>query len=154
MYDEAGAAQYDPLKERLVAALSAALAQSSLAQLHTRQQLDSLLHSENPLKPDLLLSFGGAKTGVYIANENQVMRDTQTMDGWTEHKMSLAAAHNGMKTVGIPLTSMVDYDLANYKLALRKDFKLSTLVDLGTNNTGLGDLAQNMANSAYLMDEA
>ena len=40
MYDEAQSAQYDPLKERLVAGLAAGLAKTNLQQVHTRQQLD------------------------------------------------------------------------------------------------------------------
>jgi hypothetical protein len=49
-------------------------------------------------------------------NENQVMRDTQTVDGVTAHKMKLAGAHSNMKTLGVPLTTIVDYDLNSFKL--------------------------------------
>jgi hypothetical protein len=71
MYEESYSAHYDPLKERLVGGLAAGLAKSNLHQIHTRQEMDkNLVHADNTFSPDLLLSFGGHKTGVYIVNEN------------------------------------------------------------------------------------
>ena len=56
------------------------------------------------------------------------MRDTQTVDGLTEHKMKIASNHSEMKTLGIPLTKIVDYDLNSFKIELKKDFNLFSLL--------------------------
>jgi hypothetical protein len=56
------------------------------------------------------------------------MRDTQTVDGVTAHKMKLAGAHSNMKTLGVPLTKIVDYDLNSFKLQLKEDFNLFSLL--------------------------
>lgn len=120
MYAESHSAHYDPLKERLVGGLAAGLAKSNLQSIHTRQEMDkNLINSDGIFTPDLLLGFGGQKTGVYIVNENQIMRDTQSVDGITAHKMKKAGNHSSMKTLGIPLTEIVDYDLNSFKLELK-----------------------------------
>jgi hypothetical protein len=43
--------------------------------------------------------------------------------------MRIARDHSEMKTLGIPLTKIVDYDLNSFKLELKKDFNLFSLLE-------------------------
>jgi hypothetical protein len=85
------------------------------------------------------------------------MRDTKDVDGFLAHKMKLASKHASMKVIGVPLTNIIDYDLADFKLKLKPDFKLSSLLDEEQKNEGnpaLGELAQNMSENGLLLDLA
>ena len=53
------------------------------------------------------------------------MHDTKTADGRTAHLMSLG--HN-VKPVAVPLEKIVDYDLQTFKLKIRNDFEINSLL--------------------------
>jgi hypothetical protein len=53
------------------------------------------------------------------------MHDTKTADGRTAHLMSLS--HN-VKPVAVPLDKIVNYDLQTFKLKIRDDFDLNSLL--------------------------
>ena len=65
-----------------------------------------------------------------MLNDIDVMRDSQSPDGESVRKMKLVEQFhkqgNGapIKTVALPISRVVDYDLMNYKLSLKKDFNL------------------------------
>lgn len=54
------------------------------------------------------------------------MQDEKTADGRTAHLMSLA---NNVKPVAIPLDKIIDYDLQTFKLKIRDDFEINSLLD-------------------------
>ena len=79
------------------------------------------------MRPDLVTGFNGQKVQIYVLNQNEFMHDTMQADGRTAHFMRLnstGANESHSKNVGIPLDSIVDYDLNNFRLTLREDFDL------------------------------
>ena len=86
-----------------------------------------------PHKPDLLMSHGGQKIGVFVLKANEAMRDTYEPDGFAAGKMRLiASAHrlagksgnSVMKGIPLAIDAVVDADLAEYKISLREDFDI------------------------------
>jgi hypothetical protein len=53
------------------------------------------------------------------------MHDTRTADGRTAHLMSLS---RNVKPVAVPLEKIVDYDLQTFKLKIRDDFEINSLL--------------------------
>ena len=45
------------------------------------------------------------------------------------HSMSPDKSSADISVVGLPINSIVDYDLANYKLSLRSDFDLNEFME-------------------------
>jgi hypothetical protein len=79
------------------------------------------------LTPDLVTGVNGKKVAIYVLNQNEFMHDTMQADGRTAHFMRLNSTgrHTSRATnVGLPLDSVVDYDLNNFQLKLREDFNL------------------------------
>jgi hypothetical protein len=79
------------------------------------------------LTPDLVTGVNGKKVAIYVLNSNEFMHDTMQADGRTAHFMRLNSTgkHTSQtQNVGIPLDSVVDYDLNNFQLKLRDDFNL------------------------------
>jgi|TARA_B110000285_G_C14995465_1_gene548582 hypothetical protein len=64
-----------------------------------------------------------------------------------------------MVAVGIPIDSMCEYDLQEYKLALKKDFNLNKIVNEATGSKGqnfdalkhLATLTRNIAQNSLIM---
>lgn len=65
-----------------------------------------------------------------MLNDIDVMRDSQSPDGESIKKMKLIEQFHRqgqgapIKTVALPISKVVDYDLKNYKLSLNNDFNL------------------------------
>lgn len=62
------------------------------------------------------------------------MRDTKQADGRTHTQMDLVRQlqlndDSKIVNVGLPISSVVDYDLKNYKMQLRKDWDLTKFLD-------------------------
>ena len=90
-----------------------------------------------PFAPDLLLGYEGQKVGIFVLNNDSVMRDTNEPCGFTKGKMLLVeSAHKladkmGMsqiKNICLPVRRVVDADLKEHKLELREDFDLSVFL--------------------------
>ena len=79
------------------------------------------------------MGYHGQKVGLFLLNDTNVMRDTKTPDGKAAHQMALVERSHStstemktapIKTMGLAMSQIVDYDLAKYKLSLRNDFKI------------------------------
>ena len=114
-------------------ALTRALTQSDLHDLKLiNDGATKLSNSElYPYEPDFLVGYNGKKLGIFVLNDINVMRDSSKPDGETQRKMDLLEQYHKqgsgaqIKSVAIPISKVVDYDLANYQISLKEDFKSS-----------------------------
>jgi hypothetical protein len=92
-YIENGSAKYDPIKPRVMGAFTESLVKANLQDLHVLQENETRgMHKEMfPYSPDILLSHSGQKVGVFVLNDDAVMRDTQEPCGFTAGKMQLVS---------------------------------------------------------------
>ena len=90
-YEESQAALYDPIKPRVMGALTRALTQSDLHDLKVvNDGATKLSNSElYPYEPDFLVGHNGKKLGIFVLNDINVMRDSSKPDGETQRKMDL-----------------------------------------------------------------
>ena len=90
------------------------------------------------------------------------MRDSNCADGFTQAKLNTlekAQGDQNMVAVGIPIDSICDYDLQEYKLSLKQDFNINNVIDeaCGTKGVGLDALmplasfARNLSQSSLMM---
>lgn len=77
------------------------------------------------VKPDIVTGFRGEKIAIYVLNRKQYMHDTGLPDGRTAHFIGLNSEGQNVRNVVLPLESVVDYDLAAFKLALKPGFSLA-----------------------------
>jgi len=167
---EALLGMYDPLKPRLLAGLAHSLNKSNVDQIHLAQKEDvDVLNSEQyGYKPDLVIGYKGSKVGLFVLNSRNVMDDTKKPDGRTAFQMRLneekhALANHGNKvSVGLPMDSVIDYDLSNYSLSLKKNFDLYKFMDERTinkdgvekvNYSVLAEFASNLAHLGIQEEE-
>ena len=145
-YNEAGSAKYDPLKPRVIGGFTQSLVKADLNHLHIMQENETqgMFREMYPFTPDVLMGYEGQKVGIFVLNNDQVMRDSLQPDGFSQAKMRLVeSAHslnkkNGtsrIKNVALPVRRVVDADLQNHKLSLRADFNIDTFLE----ETGLAD---------------
>ena len=90
-----------------------------------------------PYRPDVLMGYEGQKVGIFVLNDNRMMRDTYGPDGFAKGEMLLIeSAHDlankqgtaKVKNISLPVKRMVDADLKEHKLKLRDDFNLSNFL--------------------------
>ena len=96
------------------------------------------MHKEMyPYAPDLLMGYEGQKVGIFVLNDDSVMRDTLKPCGFTQGKMLLVeqahklAEKTGtsiLKSIALPVRRVVDSDLQTPKLNLRQDFNISSFL--------------------------
>ena len=91
-----------------------------------------------PYRPDLLMGYEGQKVGIFVLNDDKVMRDTHKPCGFTAgrmrlvesaHKLANKSSTGAIKSVALPVRSVVEADLANYKLNLRKEFNIDSFLE-------------------------
>jgi len=140
LYAEYTTEKYDPIKPRVLTALSESLVKADLRDLHFIQmnQVHGMEKKMFPYAPDILMSHGGQKVGVFVFNDDAVMRDSSQVCGFAAGKMRLVeqahalAGKKGtsvLKSVGLPVQRVVNVDLAEFKLQLRSDFSLGDFLD-------------------------
>lgn len=136
-FPEATAGVYDPFKDRVVAGISESLAKTGVESVHLAQQADSLRSTNGeqyPFQPDLVMGVGGQKVGFFVLNNGSAMVDSGTIDGRTAHQLRVVEmahkqAKNTIKSISVPISHIVDYDLAQFKLSLRNDFDLNNILE-------------------------
>ena len=72
-----------------------------------------------------MTGWKGDQLAIYVLNNRQSMHDTKTADGKTNHFMSLTPK---VKPVAVAMESIIDYDLQQFKLKMRDDFNLVSLL--------------------------
>ena len=117
-------------------AFTQSLVKADLGDLHVMQdaQTDSPLYKDMfPYRPDILMSHGGQKVGLFVLNDDAAMRDTHEPCGFTAGKMKLIsqahqlAGKSGnavLKGVPLALQSVVDANLREHRLQLKKEFNI------------------------------
>ena len=146
-YPEAEAAKYDPLKPRVIGGVTESLVKANLKDLHVMQnnETEGLYKGMFPYAPDVLMGYQGKKVGLFVLNQDEVMRDSQKPTGFQQGKMRLVeSAHrladktgaSALRSVGLPVTSVVDADIKNMRLSLREDFKIGQFLDESVLGTG------------------
>lgn len=139
-YEEASSAKYDPLKPRVIGGLTESLIKADLNHLHIIQdnETQGMFREMYPYVPDVLMGYEGQKVGIFVLNNDQIMRDTLEVDGFTQAKMALVeSAHrlnqkvgtSQIKSLALPVRRVVDADLQNHKLSLRSDFSLDKFLE-------------------------
>jgi len=146
VYPETYAAKYDPIKPRVMSAFTESLVKADLKELNIIQEDQTkgpLYRDMFPFTPDLLMSHGGQKVGVFVLNDDTAMRDTYEPCGFTAGKMRLiSSAHklagkkgtSVLKGVPLAVSSVVDANLREHKLQLRSDFNIGKYLE----SQGLG----------------
>ena len=90
-----------------------------------------------PYKPDVLLGYEGQKVGIFVCNDDKVMRDTNGPDGFIKgqmlliesaHKLASKQGTAAVKGIALPVQRVVDADLVEHKLSLRADFNISNFL--------------------------
>jgi hypothetical protein len=56
------------------------------------------------------------------------MTDTMSADGRVAHFIKLNSRFGAVKTVVVPLDSVITYDLKNFQLKLRENFNLASII--------------------------
>lgn len=90
-YNESRAASYDPIRPKVLAGLTESLVKANLQDLHSMQHGETKKMQRNmfPYSPDVLMGFEGRKLGIFVLNDDSVMRDTDEPCGFTKGKMKL-----------------------------------------------------------------
>ena len=139
-YIESQSGLYDPLKPRVIGGLSESLVKADLRDLHVIQsnETQGIMYKEMyPYAPDLLMGYEGQKVGIFVLNDDSVMRDTLKPCGYTKGKMTLVeqahklAEKKGtsiLKSVALPVRRVVDSDLQTQQLNLRQDFDIRSFL--------------------------
>ena len=134
-YKESEAAKYDPLKPKVMAGLTESLIKADLPDLHVMQKNETMKMQKHmfPHEPDVLMGYEGQKVGIFVLNNDCVMRDTDGPCGFTKGKMRLIeSAHrladkqgtSAIKNIALAVSRVVEADLQQHKLELRDDFNL------------------------------
>ena len=123
-FEESSSGHYDPLKSRVVAGLAKGLNSASFQSVKLSQDFDQI-QNEFALKPDIVTGIEGQKVALYILNNREIMSDSKHADGRTSHMIRLK---KNVKPVGVALDSIVDYDLNTFKLRIKDDFSLDSIL--------------------------
>jgi hypothetical protein len=79
-----------------------------------------------PYKPDIIMGYKGQKVGVFVLPETSVTRDTYQANGAQLFRQRLLQhANSTIKVAALPITQVVDYDIAGLKVDLKQDFKFN-----------------------------
>ncbi len=103
LYPESTAAEYDPIKPRVVGGITESILRADLKDLYVMkdgegQGLNDEIYT---FEPDVVMGYEGKKVGLYVLNDDALMRDTMSPCGFTKAKMQLVKqAHEltGMKS--------------------------------------------------------
>lgn len=155
MFPETFAGKYDPLKPRVLTGLAQSLLKSEqvedlrvmsnplileghdatfLERFQETTEMAGINKPVYPYRPDVVFGYQGRKIGLFVQNDDCVMRDTHQPDGFTAAKMRLvekAHRENGpagtaaIKSISLPVSSVVSANLKEHRLELRSDFKLN-----------------------------
>ena len=75
-----------------------------------------------------MFGYNGEKVLLNVIKAGETMRDTGMPDGSVGFRQrileGLNANHQPVKCVAVPITSIVDYDIANLKLGLKDNYNL------------------------------
>ena len=90
-YPESKAASYDPVKPRVMGGFTESLVKANLDDLYLMQanETQGMYKEMYPYAPDVLMGYKGQKVGVFVLNDDAVMRDSKTPCGFTLGKMKL-----------------------------------------------------------------
>ena len=134
-YDETKA-NFDPFKKRVLIAVGKGLSmagidhQSTLEENLFNQGLieKNMFGEQFPYEPDFIFGHNGDKILLNVIRAGETMRDVGLPDGAVCFRQRIMSALNGdrerIKSVTVPITSVVNYDIANLKLSLNEDYNL------------------------------
>jgi len=129
-YEENGA-QFDPFKKRVVEGVTRGLSmasidhQSSLEGNMFEQHRSDLSFNEDlyPYKPDVIFGYQGNKVLLSVIPSTHTMKDTKQPDGEVQfHQRILKALNGEAKTVAVPITSVIDYDISNLQIKMNDSY--------------------------------
>lgn len=158
--------KYDPFKQRVVQALTKGLTSASIEhqviqekELFENQVLeaDILNVGKYPYKPDIIMGYQGQKVGVFVLPETSVTRDSQQADGAQAFRQRLLQhANPSIKVAALPVTAVVDYDIAGLKIDLKQNFKFNSLIEgqIGAPRNNSADFSTLSAFGANLVQQA
>jgi len=110
--------------------------ESDLARVKYQQEFNEYV-KDITLKPDILTGYRGKNCAIHVLPNRHMMHDTYTADGRRAHLMSLS---NDVHNITVPVDRVIDYDLQTYRLNVRDDFSLQSL---------LGNPEKNSLNRAH-----
>ena len=101
--------------------------------VHQSEQDVDFNDDRYPYRPDLTIGYKGQKVLMNVITSSQTMRDVKKPDGKVRFMQKLNQKLNSeteLKTVAVPITSVVDYDIEKLKISLKEDYNfLEDLVD-------------------------
>lgn len=149
-FGEALAATYDPLKNKVVSALSRALTDGDTSQVLRQQQWGEFA-MDMIVKPDILTGLNGEKVGIHVLNDRESMRDSHDPDGRTAHFLRL---NSEVTPVTVAIAQIVDYDLQSFKLKMKNSFSLTSLIPGKQNNEAYTAFARFASQLTRNMDQS
>lgn len=113
--------------------------------LAAQNEAEQILHGHlYPFKPDIIFGHRGQKVLLQVVRASQTMRDIQKPDGQVQFRHRILEglhAADGLvaKTVAIPITAVVSYDIENLKIEMKEgyDFMEDMHQQMGTSGTAL-----------------
>ena len=132
-YAESTAAQYDPIRPKVIGGLTESILRADLKELHVMKDNEGygLNGDITPFVPDVVMGHHGKKVGLYVLNDDRIMRDTKRPCGFTDGKMRLVEqAHkltgekSAIKNIALAVSEVVSVDLKNYQLSLKNGFNI------------------------------
>lgn len=125
IYQESTVAEYDPLHNRVVQGLSKGMTEAEFKLMHSHQHYNEFA-SDLSLKPDIITGHKGEQLAIFVLHSRDIMTDSMRVDGRNWHMMQLTK--NKMRPVPVAIEKIVDFDLQNFKLKMKPEFKLDELL--------------------------
>lgn len=71
----------------------------------------------------MIIGHNGQKVLLNVITSSQTMRDIKKPDGTIKFRQKIQEKLNqGIQTVAVPITSIVDYDISNLKIQMKPDY--------------------------------
>ena len=129
-------ANFDPFKRKVLEALTRGLTMASIDHQSTlennlfgQKQLETTFHDgKYPYRPDAIVGLGGSKVLLNVIPASETMRDIKKGDGRVEFRARITAGLQDttkVQSMAVPITSVVDYDIANLKLKLNEKYNFA-----------------------------
>lgn len=138
---EENSANFDPFKKRVLTGLARGLTMASIDHqmtlennlVHQNEQDMAFNDDKYHYKPDLMIGFKGQKVLMNVIKSSETMRDVKKPDGKVKFMQRINKLLNSgteVKTVAVPITAVVNYDIENLHINMNEDYNfLEDIVD-------------------------
>ena len=85
------------MRPKVIGGLTDSLIKADVKDVHNMQENETggMYEEMFPYRPDVLMGYEGQKVGIFVLNDNRMMRDTYGPDGFAKGEMLLIeSAHD------------------------------------------------------------